>query len=153
MRHACAIASNCLSLNLMNALHRTVMLQSHKAAMQTLSCSDSVTRSADHPTTVQEIDCVPYPLLWLRYTTFIVLYPLGGASEMTMVYLAMPTIRKERPLSFSMPNKINFAFDYYWFCWCAIACYIPGLPELYLHMLRQRKKILGLPSKNAKKVA
>ena len=102
---------------------------------------------------MQEIDSVPYPLLWLRYTTFIVLYPLGVASEMTMVYLAMPTIRKERPLSFSMPNKVNFAFDYYWFCWCAIACYIPGLPELYLHMLRQRKKILGGPPKNAKKVA
>ena len=94
---------------------------------------------------------MPYPLLWLRYSTFVILYPLGVASEMTMVYLAMPTIRKERPLSFSMPNSINFAFDYYWFCWLAIACYVPGLPELYLHMLRQRKKILGKPSHKAKK--
>lgn len=94
---------------------------------------------------------MPYPLLWLRYSTFVILYPLGVASEMTMVYLAMPTIRKERPLSFSMPNSVNFAFDYYWFCWVAIACYVPGLPELYLHMLRQRKKILGKPSHKAKK--
>jgi very-long-chain (3R)-3-hydroxyacyl-CoA dehydratase len=100
---------------------------------------------------VQEVGYVPYPLLWLRYSTFVILYPLGVASEMTMVYLAMPTIRKERPLSFSMPNSINFAFDYYWFCWLAIACYVPGLPELYFHMLRQRRKILGKPSHKAKK--
>ena len=102
---------------------------------------------------MQEAGYVPYPLLWLRYSTFVVLYPLGVASEMTMVYLAMPSIRKERPLSFSMPNRINFAFDYYVFCWLAIACYVPGLPELYFHMLRQRKKILGQPSQKAKKVA
>jgi len=99
----------------------------------------------------KEVGYVPYPLLWLRYSTFVILYPLGVASEMTMVYLAMPTIRKERPLSFSMPNSINFAFDYYWFCWVAIACYVPGLPELYFHMLRQRKKILGKPAHKAKK--
>jgi len=41
----------------------------------------------------------PYVLLWLRYTAFIVLYPLGVASELAMVALAMPTIRQERPLS------------------------------------------------------
>lgn len=62
---------------------------------------------------------------------------------MTMVYLALPTIRKERPLSISMPNEYNFAFDYYYACFLAIACYVPGLPELYLHMVKQRKKVLG----------
>jgi very-long-chain (3R)-3-hydroxyacyl-CoA dehydratase len=101
----------------------------------------------------QELGIMPYPLLWLRYSTFVILYPLGVASEMTMVYLAMPVIRKERPLSFSMPNSFNFAFDYYVFCWIAIACYVPGLPELYFHMLRQRKKILGPAPKAAKKMA
>lgn len=96
---------------------------------------------------------MPYPLLWLRYSTFVILYPLGVASEMTMVYLAMPVIRKERPLSFSMPNSSNWAFDYYIACWVCIACYVPGLPELYFHMLRQRKKILGKPAKATEKVA
>lgn len=41
----------------------------------------------------------PYVLLWLRYTAFIVLYPLGVASELTMVALAMPYIKEQRPLS------------------------------------------------------
>lgn len=86
---------------------------------------------------------MPYPLLWLRYSAFIVLYPLGVASEMAMVYLAMPTIRKNRPLSIAMPNAWNFALDYYVGCWLGVACYVPGLPELYLHMVKQRKKVLG----------
>jgi hypothetical protein len=91
----------------------------------------------------QEVGWVPYPLLWTRYSLFIVLYPLGVASELTMAYLALPTIRKERPLSLAMPNSINFAFDYYYFCFIAIACYIPGLPDLYKHMLKQRRKVLA----------
>lgn len=36
---------------------------------------------------------VPYPVLWARYTGFIVLYPLGVASELTLAYLALPTIK------------------------------------------------------------
>lgn len=96
---------------------------------------------------------MPYPLLWARYSLFIVLYPLGVASEMTMAYLALPTIRKERPWSFSMPNSVNFAFDYYIFCFIAIACYIPGLPDLYKHMLKQRRKVLAPAGKAEGKAA
>lgn len=91
----------------------------------------------------KEVGVMPRPLLWLRYSAFIVLYPLGVASEMTMVYLAMPTIKKNRPLSIHMPNAWNFALDYYVACWLGVAAYVPGLPELYLHMCKQRKKVLG----------
>lgn len=69
----------------------------------------------------------PYPLLWLRYSTFIVLYPLGVASELTMGWLARPTIKDARPLSVRLPNAANFAFDYYWACWIIAALYIPGV--------------------------
>lgn len=69
----------------------------------------------------------PYFLLWLRYTTFIPLYPLGVSSEMTMAYLALPIIKAKRPLSISLPNKLNFGFDYYWACWAIIAGYLPGI--------------------------
>ena len=68
----------------------------------------------------------PYPLLWLRYSAFIILYPLGVASELTMAYLALPNIGTLRPLSVAMPNSANFAFDYYLFCWLAIVAYVPG---------------------------
>lgn len=85
----------------------------------------------------------PYVLLWLRYSAFIVLYPLGVGSELTMAYLALPTIKATRPLSVYMPNSANFSFDYYTFCLLAIVAYIPGLPQLYLYMLSQRRKLLG----------
>lgn len=116
----------------------------------------------------------PYPLLWLRYSTFILLYPLGVASEMTMVWLALPHIRRSHMWSIDLPNAVNFAFDYFFFCLLAVIIYIPGgtkaeaapnkltldapgkpimllkalcagFPVLYLHMLHQRKKVLGQP--------
>lgn len=94
---------------------------------------------------VKELGYNPFPLLWLRYTTFIVLYPLGVASELTMVYLALPHIRTSRKWSIHLPNTVNFAFDYYYFCLFAVVVYIPGFPMLYSHMLKQRKKVLSKP--------
>jgi very-long-chain (3R)-3-hydroxyacyl-CoA dehydratase len=70
---------------------------------------------------------VPYPLLWLRYSAFILLYPFGVGSELSMAYLAMPSIKANKNWSIFMPNKWNFAFDYYIGCWVAIACYLPGM--------------------------
>jgi hypothetical protein len=133
----------------------------------------------------------PYVLLWLRYSAFILLYPLGVGSELAMVALAMPSIRQNRPLSIQassapgwrvharpcshaaaafatmpannqqpavpspclpralcqimpsclhascppcppclqLPNKFNFAFDYYWACWAVVLAYLPGAAE------------------------
>ena len=68
----------------------------------------------------------PYPLLWLRYSTFVFLYPLGVASEMTMVWLALPHIRRSHMWSVDLPNAVNFAFDYFFFCLLAVVIYIPG---------------------------
>ena len=53
----------------------------------------------------------PYVLLWLRYTAFILLYPLGVASELAMVALAMPHIKAHRPLSIQVGGALLTAFD------------------------------------------
>ena len=58
---------------------------------------------------------VPYALLWLRYTLFYVLYPIGVASEWMQGYLALPLIAKHRLFYIDMPNAVNFAFNYYYF--------------------------------------
>lgn len=119
---------------------------------------------------LQELGMQPYVLLWLRYTAFIVLYPLGVSSELAEVALAMPAIRATRPLSIQasgrcaaaalrhssvllcqlcvswlrrlqMPNKFNFAFDYYWACWLVVLLYLPGAGQqlwpglLFVHLL------------------
>ncbi|KAL3142589.1 hypothetical protein ABBQ38_002908 [Trebouxia sp. C0009 RCD-2024] len=93
----------------------------------------------------KELGMTPYALLWLRYSTFILLYPLGVASEMAMVWLALPHVRRSHMWSIDLPNAVNFAFDYFLFCLLAVVIYIPGFPVLYLHMLRQRQKVLGQP--------
>lgn len=104
------------------------------------------------PATPQELlGTVPYPSLWLRYSGFIVLYPVGVASELTMAYLALPTIKATRLWNYPMPNKLNFAFDYYVVCLLIIASYLPGLPQLYGYMLTQRKKQLGGAGATGKK--
>eukprot|EP00199_Chlamydomonas_sp_CCMP681_P005401 CAMPEP_0119108454 /NCGR_PEP_ID=MMETSP1180-20130426/14478_1 /TAXON_ID=3052 ORGANISM="Chlamydomonas cf sp, Strain CCMP681" /NCGR_SAMPLE_ID=MMETSP1180 /ASSEMBLY_ACC=CAM_ASM_000741 /LENGTH=234 /DNA_ID=CAMNT_0007094067 /DNA_START=48 /DNA_END=752 /DNA_ORIENTATION=+ len=90
---------------------------------------------------------VPYPSLWLRYTGFIVLYPLGVASELTMCYLAWPTISSKGLFSLPMPNRLNLGVDYSIVCLLICASYLPGLPTLYQYMLVQRRKQLGGPVK------
>lgn len=74
----------------------------------------------------QELGLKPYFALWLRYTGFMALYPWGVASELTMLYLALPTIKRTRMLSVAMPNTLNFAFDYYSLCILIMLTYIPG---------------------------
>ncbi|GIL43270.1 hypothetical protein Vafri_1057 [Volvox africanus] len=89
------------------------------------------------------VGSVPYAVLWLRYTTFIPLYPIGVASELTMVWLAWPSIRASHVWSIDMPNSVNFGFDYAILCLLVVIGYIPGLPQLYFYMLAQRKKVLS----------
>lgn len=98
---------------------------------------------------LKELDAVPYVLTWLRYTTFYVLYPLGVSSEMAMVYLAMPSIRQQRLWSLDLPNSLNFGFSYYLACWVIVFGYLPGFPQLYMYMIKQRKKVLA-PSTGSK---
>lgn len=93
--------------------------------------------------TFKEAGHVPYVAQWLRYSGFIVLYPIGVASELTMAWLALPTIKKTHMWSVDMPNKYNFAVSYYFVCILVILVYVPGLPKLYGYMLTQRKKVLG----------
>eukprot|EP01024_Parvocaulis_polyphysoides_P061706 TRINITY_DN685_c0_g1_i4.p1 TRINITY_DN685_c0_g1~~TRINITY_DN685_c0_g1_i4.p1 ORF type:complete len:198 (-),score=9.49 TRINITY_DN685_c0_g1_i4:28-621(-) len=65
--------------------------------------------------TMKELNSVGPFLKWLRYSSFIVLYPLGVASELTMVYLAIDKIRQSGMWSISLPNSWNFGFEYTYF--------------------------------------
>ena len=76
-------------------------------------------------------------LVWARYSVFLPLYPLGVAGELTMVWLALPTIRRARPWSLAMPNAINFGFDYYIVCIMLCLVYVPGASLLPLLVLQQ----------------
>lgn len=97
--------------------------------------------------TKEAFGSTPYWLLWLRYSTFLVLYPTGISSEIGMIYNALPYMKESGKYSISMPNKWNFSFDYFYFAFVVLAIYVPGIPHLYGYMLGQRKKVLGKSKK------
>ncbi|KAL4519699.1 hypothetical protein Ndes2526B_g01727 [Nannochloris sp. 'desiccata'] len=92
----------------------------------------------------KEAGLQPFFLLWLRYSAFIVLYPLGVASELSMVWLAIPALRATDTWGVSMPNPYNIGFSYWIGCLLAVCAYVPGFPQLYGYMVAQRRKVLGI---------
>merc|ERR1719499_164556 len=84
-----------------------------------------------------------YAITWLRYTLFIVLYPMGVLGEMWTVYSAQPSILHSQTLSLSMPNKYNMAFSFYHLTWMQQFLWPLGLYQLYTYMLKQRSKVIG----------
>nr|CAH7717083.1 unnamed protein product [Callosobruchus chinensis] len=86
---------------------------------------------------------VPYFLKWLRYSTFIVLYPIGVTGEQLCMYAAQGEVAEKQLFSYSLPNSMNFIFNYQYFLILVMLTYIPFFPKLYLHMWSQRRKALG----------
>ncbi|KAH9512622.1 Very-long-chain (3R)-3-hydroxyacyl-CoA dehydratase 2 [Bulinus truncatus] len=85
---------------------------------------------------------VPQFLVWCRYTFFIILYPIGVTGELMTIFAALPLVRDTKMYSFDLPNKWNFAFNYYYYLCFIVISYVPVFPQLYLHMFGQRKKVL-----------
>lgn len=75
---------------------------------------------------------VPGWLNWLRYSAFLVLYPLGLVTEPVVVYKSLA--------------YIDNWFHYYFFT-LGLGMYIPGMYILYSYMLKQRRKMLSHKTK------
>ncbi|KAM7202307.1 protein tyrosine phosphatase [Naviculisporaceae sp. PSN 640] len=76
-------------------------------------------------------NAVPYFLHWLRYSAFLILYPIGISSEVAMMYKAL------------VGPAQGFASWYPMALISIMLSYIPGSVILYSHMLRQRRKQVG----------
>lgn len=74
-------------------------------------------------------DVVPSWLVWLRYNTFFLLYPIGISSEVVLIYLALAPAQEGKS-------------GYDWVLKAIIAIYVPGSYILYTHMMAQRRKIM-----------
>lgn len=72
---------------------------------------------------------VPRLLVWLRYNTFLILYPIGVASETWLIYRAVGPAAE-------IDEKIPYGL------YAVLATYVPGFYMLFTYMLAQRKKIL-----------
>ncbi|VDK83833.1 unnamed protein product [Litomosoides sigmodontis] len=81
---------------------------------------------------------------WLRYSLFIVLYPLGVTGELIAVLSALPEVSTKKHFTIEMPNIFNIGFSFWWYLIVYVILYIPGLPQMYMYMLKQRKKVLSV---------
>lgn len=83
----------------------------------------------------------PAPLTWLRYSAFMILYPVGITGEIGCLYNALPYIKEHKPYSVEMPNKWNFTFSWYNCVWFILLGVYPyGSYVMYTYMLAQRRK-------------
>lgn len=92
---------------------------------------------------------VPYFLKWLRYSAFIVLYPVGISSEVKCIWSSLGYLRDNQALRaypYPMPNKLNFQLDLFVVYIFLLITYIPGSIHLYSYMISQRGKALGKPA-------
>lgn len=87
------------------------------------------------------IGICPSWLTYLRYTFFIVLYPIGVAlGEMWLMYQALPFIKKKR-LHEDIFDQLPFS--YYSFVKVLLLCYPFLWLNLYVHLFKQRRAKLG----------
>jgi very-long-chain (3R)-3-hydroxyacyl-CoA dehydratase len=78
---------------------------------------------------------VPAAHTWLRFTTFLPLYPLGVFGEMAVMRAALPAAAGTMVLG-ALPIE---SFTYY----VVYPLWLSGLALLYTHMLSQRTKVLA----------
>ncbi|XP_038209584.1 very-long-chain (3R)-3-hydroxyacyl-CoA dehydratase hpo-8 [Zerene cesonia] len=93
---------------------------------------------------------VPENLLFLRYSTFLFLYPIGITGELLCWYDTLDEVAEKQIFTMSMPNTWNFIFNYYYFLIIYMLSYFPLFPVLFGHMLKQRKKMLSGDLKKSK---
>ena len=91
--------------------------------------------------TVAAPERLPHWLIKLRYSMFMPLYPVGMLAELVCMLHALPILQREDIWTLHLPNTWNFSFDWvYYVCFDALL-YVPGAPYMYMHMMKQRKKV------------
>jgi len=96
---------------------------------------------------IQLVGSPPYLLTWLRYTFFIIAYPVGVSGELLCSYAGFWEAKDSETLSISLPNQMNVTFYYPAVIAVIMAMYVPLFPPMYMHMFAQRKKILSKETK------
>lgn len=115
-------------------------------------CFAEITRYAYYGFNI--INFIPYIVTWARYTFFYILYPVGVSGELLVYWTSLGYLGRTKMLSIEMPNKLNFSFSLWTVIFLVMLVYIPFFPQMYMHMIHQRKKVLGgsEPKKVQKKV-
>lgn len=80
---------------------------------------------------------VPGFLVYLRYTTFYILYPIGASSEALLILSSLPTANPLQGLRDGSWNTWDYFRGVMFIVWW------PGLLVMMSHMMRQRRKVFG----------
>ena len=83
---------------------------------------------------------VPNWLLWIRYSSFILLYPMGITGELFVLYTSLEEVKSHPTLSLVQ-----------WIIYGAFLIYPYGAFVLFTYMLKQRRKTLYPPKDEKKK--
>ncbi|KAG1771750.1 PTPLA-domain-containing protein [Suillus occidentalis] len=78
---------------------------------------------------------VPAWLTWMRYSTFYVLYPIGAGSEALVMLSTIPEWSGGKLEAWSAEDWVKAGL---------VAIWVPGLWVMYSHMMRMRRKVLGV---------
>ncbi len=81
-----------------------------------------------------------YAHTWLRYSLFIVLYPIGIVGEFGCLVYAFPA---SAALAVAQPNALNVVYSHQLVLGVLALLYLPGSPTMISHMWRERAKALG----------
>eukprot|EP00112_Aurelia_sp_Birch-Aquarium-sp1_P020432 Seg527.5 transcript_id=Seg527.5/GoldUCD/mRNA.D3Y31 product=Very-long-chain protein_id=Seg527.5/GoldUCD/D3Y31 len=82
-------------------------------------------------------------ITWLRYSLWVVLYPLGLTCEGLIVYKSIPYSEQTGRLSVGLPNWLNFSFNFAYFLRCYIVLLALGGSYMMKHLLILRGLKLG----------
>ncbi|PKI83946.1 very-long-chain (3R)-3-hydroxyacyl-CoA dehydratase [Malassezia vespertilionis] len=85
----------------------------------------------------QLLNSPSFMALWSRYSFFIVLYPLGVLSEMSLIWLTLPKTNEWPWINQTGWTQRDMIFL------GALPIYVPGLFILYSHLWAARVKVLG----------
>lgn len=87
-------------------------------------------------------DACPYPLLWLRYSLFAILYPTGITGELGCMYMAAFSKDIEKYHFFTLDTNPIVPVNLFFITVIVVLTYIPGSPFMYMHMVKARSKAL-----------
>lgn len=94
---------------------------------------------------------VPYVLTWLRYSVFIIAFPLGLLGELLAMFAAVPYVKSKPPhilSQLSTPQTISTMCDVV--SYIMVFIFLAAFFNLYTYMLRGRQKALSPSSVKSK---
>ncbi|KAG5893047.1 hypothetical protein JTB14_014827 [Gonioctena quinquepunctata] len=90
-------------------------------------------------------------LTWIRYSAWIILYPIGFTCEGMVLFRNLVFVEESKKWSIPLPNSLNFSFHYSTFLRIYLLfIMIPGMYTLMKHMHKTRKQKLGKKSGGTK---